>query len=233
MRNLWLRYSERIDALSLRERVLVFAAAVAVLLAPVYVFLIEEQSKAEQRLSDGIARRQAELKTLESQLTKLATTRAADPDRPLRERLAEVRRQLAETEAAIAQEERKFTAPAQMKAVIAEMLARNPRVQLVALRSVPTTTIAEARTVEQRGGAQPAAANPGAAPAGERLVYRHGLEVTVNGAYLDLLAYLRDLERLPTQLYWGALALDASRYPRHSMKLVVYTLSLDPTWLNV
>jgi MSHA biogenesis protein MshJ len=67
----------------------------------------------------------------------------------------------------------------------------------------------------------------------ERLVYRHGIEITVTGAYLDLLGYLADLERLPTQLYWSSLEIDASRYPRHTMRLVVYTLSLDRAWLNV
>ena len=68
---------------------------------------------------------------------------------------------------------------------------------------------------------------------GERLIYRHGIEVTVSGAYLDLHRYLSELERLPTQLYWSSLDLEATNYPRHTLKLVVYTLSLDPAWLNV
>ena len=55
----------------------------------------------------------------------------------------------------------------------------------------------------------------------------------MSGSYLDLLAYMRDLEKLPTQLYWGSLELDASAYPSVWMKLTVYTLSLDPAWLSV
>ena len=54
-----------------------------------------------------------------------------------------------------------------------------------------------------------------------------------SGAYLDLHRYLSELERLPTQLYWSSLDLEATNYPRHTLKLVVYTLSLDPAWLNV
>jgi len=38
---------------------------------------------------------------------------------------------------------------------------------------------------------------------------------------------------MPTQLYWSALELDATRYPRSTLKLVVYTLSLDKRWLSV
>jgi MSHA biogenesis protein MshJ len=59
------------------------------------------------------------------------------------------------------------------------------------------------------------------------------LELTVSGTYLDLLDYLGELEKLPTQLYWSALELDATRYPKHTMKVTVYTLSLDPAWLSV
>ena len=115
------------------------------------------------------------------------------------------------------------------------MLARNRAVQLVAMKTLPSSTLAEARAEAAKVQPSRPAVKPPAdtATSGERLVYRHGMEVTVAGGYLDLLRYLRDLEHLPTQLYWSSLEIDATRYPRHTMKIVVYTLSLDPAWLNV
>jgi len=234
VKQLWNRAAERIDALSLRERVLVFATAMALLLALSYSLLIDPQMSAQKRLASTVAQKQAEIKGMEAQITAIATSRAADPDRALRERLAEVRKQLAEVETQIAGEERKFTAPEQMKSVIEEMLARNRAVHLVAMKTLPTTTLAEARAESGKAEASKPAAKPAEAPkSGERLVYRHGMEVTVAGGYLDLLRYLRDLEQLRTQLYWSSLEIDATRYPRHTMIIVVYTLSLDPAWLNV
>ena len=227
MKQLWQRYAARVDALSLRERLMVFSAAMAVLVAVLHTLLIDSELAKEKRASSAIAQKHAEMKALEQQLTKMVTSRSQDPDKERRDRLAQVRTQLGETERQIAAEERKFTAPEQMKVVIEELLARNRGVQLVSMKTLPTTSIAEARS--------PAAAQPAAkpAPASERLIYRHGVEVTVSGAYLELLGYLSELERLPTQLYWSSLEIDASRYPKHTMKLVVYTLSLDPAWLNV
>jgi len=145
VKRLWARYAERIDALSVRERVLVFATAMALLLALLYTLLIDPQVATQKRLASTVAQKQAELKNLEAQITAIATSRAADPDRPLRERLAAVRKQLGEAEAQITAEERKFTAPQQMKAVIEGMLARNREVQLVAMKTLPSSTIAEAR----------------------------------------------------------------------------------------
>jgi MSHA biogenesis protein MshJ len=237
VKQLWNRYAERIDALSVRERVLVFSTAMALLLALVYTLFIDPQLGAQKRLSAAVMQRQAELKGIEAQITAIATSRAANPDRSLRERLAEVRKQLGETEAQIAAEERRFTAPEQMKTVIEEMLARNRAVQLVSMKTLASSTLAEARAEAGKAEAPKPAAKPAAEPGrpqqGERLVYRHGVEVTVAGGYLDLLRYLRDLEHLRTQLYWSSLEIDATRYPRHTMKIVVYTLSLDPAWLNV
>lgn len=225
MKQTWLRYAERFDAFSLRERVMVFAAAMVVLVALVHTLYIDAEMQKERRLSAAIAQKQAEGRSLNDQVSRLVRTRGADPDRATRERLVAVRARLAETDALIAAEERKFTAPDQMRRVVAELVARSRGIDLRGMRSLPTTSIAEARTRPAASAAKPAAV--------ERLVYRHGIEVTVSGAYLDLLAYLSDLEKLPTQLYWSSLEIDASRFPRHTMKLVVYTLSLDRAWLNV
>jgi MSHA biogenesis protein MshJ len=235
VKQLWSRYAERIDALSVRERVLVFSAAMALLLALLYTLLIDPQMGTQKRLFSTVVQKQSELKSLEAQITAIATGRAADPDKPLRGRLAQVYKELREIERQIGAEERRFTAPEQMKTVIEEMLARNRAVQLVAMKTLPGSTIAEARAE----GGKVEAPNPGAKPQaqpstpGERLIYRHGIEVTVAGSYLDLLRYVADLEHLPTQLYWSSLEIDATRYPRHTMKIIVYTLSLDPAWLNV
>ncbi len=228
MKELWKRYAERIDTLSLRERIMVFASAMVVLVGIVYSAYIDPQVQRERRISSAVAQKQAEARALQDQLTKIATSRGSDPDRAARERLEAARRLLASTDATIVAEERKFTAPAQMRGVIEELLARNRAVELRAMRSLPTTSIAEARA---QAAGRPA--DPRPAGAAERLIYRHGVEVTVSGAYLDLLAYLSDLERLPTQLYWGSLEIDASHYPKHTMKMTVFTLSLDRAWLNV
>jgi MSHA biogenesis protein MshJ len=154
------------------------------------------------------------MRALEAQVRGLLGARAQDPDRPRRERLAQLSAQQKELDGRIRAEERRFTQPAEMRGVIESVLGRARGVELVELKTLAVSTIAEKESKE-------------------RLIYRHGLEITVSGSYLDLLAYLRDLEALPTQLYWGGLSIDASKHPRVQMKLTVYTLSLDRAWLNV
>ena len=231
MKELWQRYAGRFNALTLRERVSVFAAAMVAIFALAYTQMLEPEWARQKRLSSAISQKQVEMRAFEAQVTKMVASRAQDPDRAERERLARLRTELGVLDSRITSEERKFTAPAQMRAVVAGLLARSRGVTLVEMKTLSAATSSTRP--------KPAAAKPtdGKAPekpaAAERLIYRHGLELTVTGSYLDLLAYARELEKLPTQLYWGTLELDAAAYPRVSMRLTVYTLSLDPTWLSV
>lgn len=227
MKQIWQRYAGRFDALSLRERTLVFAATATVLLALAYAGLLDAENARQKRLVSLIAQQQAEMRALESQVGKLIAARSDDPNRAAKLQLAEVRAELGRIEAGIAAEERRFTAPAQMRSVVEGILVRNRAVTLQTLRTLPVTSIAEAR-LAQGGAAKPAS---GIAP--DRLIFRHGIEIVVSGTYLDLLGYVRELENLPTQLYWGALEVDAAVYPKVVMKVTIYTLSLDRAWLNV
>jgi len=227
VKGLWERYAGKYDALSLRERAMVFGAVMVAVLAFTYTMMIEPQLVQQRRAASAILQKQSEMKAFEAQVTKIIGTRANDPDRADRERLAQLRAQLNELETRISTEERKFTAPSQMRAVVEGLLGRSRGVALVELKTLPTTTI------EEEPKSKPAAKAKPSPVASERLIYRHGVELTVTGSYLDLLAYVRDLERLPTQLYWGGLVLDATEYPRVSMKLTLYTLSLDRAWLSV
>ena len=68
MRQLWSRYVERIDALSVRERVLVFSTTMALLLALLYTLLIDPQMRMQKRLFSTVVQKQSELKSLEAQI---------------------------------------------------------------------------------------------------------------------------------------------------------------------
>jgi MSHA biogenesis protein MshJ len=65
------------------------------------------------------------------------------------------------------------------------------------------------------------------------LLYRHGVEISVRGNYLDMIDYMTALESLPTQLFWGGARLDVEDYPTSRLTLTLYTLSLDSKWLKL
>ena len=92
---------------------------------------------------------------------------------------------------------------------------------------------AAASAKPQPGAAAPAAAPaPATVPAAQApLLYRHGVQLVLQGSYLEMIDYLEALEAMPTQLFWGAAALDAAQYPQARLTLTLYTLSLDQKWI--
>ena len=159
------RYTERIDALSLRERVLIFIAAALVLVAFAYLGFIAPLMERDKRLGREVARRQTELAMLQAQLQALARSSEMRPDDANRAELAGLQRQLAQLDEQIGEAASRFTSPQRMRDVLQEILARNPRLQLVDLKTLPVDLFGHS---DARG---------------PRPIYRHAIELTVSGAY--------------------------------------------------
>jgi MSHA biogenesis protein MshJ len=223
---LWARYAERINAATLRERAMMFAAAALVLVTVLYSMIIEPQVREQRRLSAQQVQRQAESAKLQAELQKLALSRRQDPNLEARRRIEALRGELAQLNSEIADEQKKFTAPEQMRAVLEEVLVQNRKLRLMDLKTLPPAPLSELRAQE------PASGKP-AAPAAEKLIYRHGLQLTLSGTYLDMLAYLTALEKLSARVYWGSMELSVVEYPTVTLKLTVYTVSLDRAWMVV
>ena len=64
-------------------------------------------------------------------------------------------------------------------------------------------------------------------------VFKHGVEVKLSGSYADLYDYLVRLEGLPSRMFWSRVSLNAEDYPRLTLTVTIYTLSLDKAWLEV
>jgi MSHA biogenesis protein MshJ len=227
MMNLWRKYAAKMEAASLRERVMIFAGAAVVLIALLNATLIEPELVKQRRLSGEVALRQGEIKKMQEELQKLALARQADPDQVNRRQIETLRRQITEVEAKLNEEQRKFAPPDRIGALLEEMLSRNRGLQLVDMRTLPVAALGQGGAAEKPAAGKPPASGPGGP------IYRHGVEITVRGTYLELLAYLRDLEKLPNQMYWGKLELAVAAHPQVTLKLSVYTLSLDLAWLIV
>ena len=215
MKAFFRRYAERIDAATLRERVMIFLAATLVLAFVANAALIDPLRARQKRTAAESAQLGKELQAVQAQLTSLVQKSARDPDAPNRSRLTALREQLAELNARVTREQRRFTPPERMRDLLQEMLRRNKGLVLLDLKTLPVAPIG-ASVGGSAGGA-----------------FRHGIEFTVSGSYGELYEYLRLLERLPTELYWGRAELAVSEHPVLTLKLTAYTVSFDPAWLIV
>jgi MSHA biogenesis protein MshJ len=225
------RLATRVDALTLRERVLLFAA-----IASAYVFLMHSfglgpMLAKQELLRAQIVQQQNKLEGIDNEIGAKVKAAQVDPDAPTGERIAAVRAQLDALATSLRAMQNGLVPPERMAPLVEAILRANGRLQLVSLRTLPVEPI--------EGKAKPQAAAPAATadtPAAARpaaLLYRHGVEVTVRGNYLDMIGTMAALESMPTQLFWGAARLEAETWPSSRLTLTLHTLSLDAKWMKL
>ena len=158
-----------------------------------------------------------------------------DPDALTRTQLNDARKQLGAVNDQFKQLEQALVAPQEMAHVLEDLLHHNNRLQLKSLRTLPMTSINDilATTVEKDVQKTDKTAVVAGKESREAWLYRHGVEITVQGTYADMLAYLGELEQLPRRVYWGELRLSAETYPVAVLTVTLYTLSLEKMWLIV
>lgn len=234
MKDALLKYSARFDALLPRERVMVFIAAVAIVVFMVDSLFIQPAAARRKVLSARMTLQETEMQALQIKIQAMQKQRT-NPDAVNQARQVEIKRQIAEIDETLKDMQRSLVPAQRMKAVLEEVLARNPRLQLIAMRTLPAAPL-----VEKSDKAVPPAV-PGAPAAKPQVksavvvnnVFKHGVQITLQGSYSDLHDYLARLEKQPWRMFWTRASLNAADYPRLTLIVTIYTLSLDKAWLEV
>ena len=236
MKRRWLQFTARVEALQPRERVMAFGAAVVVLVFLANSLVFAPLSRQEAALRSTLAQQAGAIDGIDADIAAKARAYAIDPNEALRKRLAAVRAETERSSADLRTMQKGLVPPERIAPLLESILRANGRLKLVSLKTLPVTTLNDAAP-------QPAAPVAPAAPAAAAvtppvvkspdLLYRHGVELTVRGSYLDMVDYMQALETLPTQLFWGKAQLEADEYPDVRLTLTLYTLSLDPKWMKL
>ena len=213
------RYADRLDAMSLRERVLIFLAVAVVIVAIADSALFDPISRRQKVNSQRIHQQEDEIRTMQGQVQAYAQARTGDNAGAKRQRLEKRRLELAALDRELAARRSELVPPERMAKMLHEIVKRNPDVELVSLRSLPATGLTQSLTAILGSGGL--------------ALYRHGIEITVSGSYLKMLGYVGQLERLPAKIMWGNMELQAAAYPAVTLKITLYTLSPEKTWLLI
>jgi len=223
----------RMDALSLRERGMVFGATIAVLAFAGNTFVLAPQDAKQAALRTQIEQQQAASAAIDAEITARVEGSRIDPDAQSRTRLNTMQQEMGQLGSELLALEHGLVPPERMGPLVEGILRANGRLKLVSMRTLPAEPLtapgATAATAAPAAPATPAAAAGGDVP----LLYRHGVEVTVRGNYLDMVDYMSTLDAMPTRMFWGRAQLDVETYPTARLTLTLHTLSLDRQWMKL
>ncbi len=285
----------KLDAMSLRERIMVFVAALAVLWVIMNTLVWKPMLLKQKTYDAELRQAKAEMLAARDEINAKLTLFAVDPDRDNKQRLDTLKKEYERIYNNLGEQQKGLVAPEKVPQLLQSVLKQNNRLVLLSLHTIDKTPrpapvpeangrvlgvdavqkLFEKIHPPESASAQPspatllgvvagalagqavnananaaasasasastsAAANAAASAKAEKPaeeekgpIFRHGVAVEVEGSYLDLLEYLVALEKLPQRVYWGNLQLNVHRYPKATMSVEIYTLSLDKKWLNL
>lgn len=217
-----------VDALALRERLLVFAAVLVALVVVWDAILMSPLDLSRTRVQDEL---EGELRRIQALGAELATLQAAarnDPNRLKREESERLQRRVEELDVRLAERTSDLIPPSRMTHVLKDLLRRHSGIRLVRLEALPVEALSPGNAAGL--GGEP---DQGLESAAGAALYKHGLRMELGGDYPSTLRYLEAIEQLPWQLLWDRLTYRVTEYPRASVEVVVYTLSTEEAWIGV
>jgi MSHA biogenesis protein MshJ len=169
----------KVDALSMRERLLIFVAILVALFqgwdSLVWRPIVQQQDQmvAQEIVLDK------EMLQMQIDLKILTAKASQDPDKDIKQQIANLQKQLAAVNGQIKQSSESLVSPEEMSRLLEDMLTRQNGLELLSLQthdSVPLIKPAKDEPQEIK-----------------YQIYRHGFSIEFRGGYMATLKYLEAL----------------------------------------
>lgn len=231
----WERQAKRIDALSLRERAILFLSIVAVLVLLFDNYVLSPQSARAKLRSDAQAQQATEIRKLREEFIAASGSSAASPAAQLQAQLEAARNERHRLDSVLRQAS--AVNPAEgLSALLQRVLAQQPGLVLERLTLLEDTPVtlpsASVSVVAMVTGASapaaPVAPQRPVLPAMPGMAWQ-GVELQLQGSYRDTQRYLQALEHELPALRWGEMRL-GSNGPNEAPRLLaqIYLLKVQP-----
>lgn len=237
MKQSWEKLAIKIDAMTLRERAMAFGAVAALVLFLLFFLLFNPLLGKQKALTASLTQQQQQSDGIDAEIVAKIAAHGTDPDLQDKQRLEKIKQETARMGSLLRTAQNGLVAPDRIVFLLDNILKQHARLRLLSLKTLapgvidggaaPVSVSATPLVAAPAAGAAPVVAPLKAAP----LLHRHGVEVVLEGNYLDMVSYMEALEAMPAHVFWGKAELRVEQYPNASLALTLYTLSLDEKWI--
>lgn len=213
----WENLSAKVEALTVRERVILLSTMVVAVLFIWGQFFFTPLQERNKQASSALRAINIQQTELMSQVSVLDLQLAEDPNRELIAQRKGLEQQLEKTKAEIERQLSGLIAPDKMADVLRTLLIEEKKLKLISLKNLPVKPFNFVdESVEKEGTA----------------LFSHSMELVVDGQYFEVLAYIKRLEQFKG-FNWDMLSYDVVDYPNARVTVKISTLSLEEDWIGV
>ncbi len=213
------KYEER----SLRERILLAIAAIAVVATLWHFLLFQGQLERARRLQDQTATARQEIASLEQERAELSRqTRGKERER-LRKKAKDLRESIRELDTELRRESAELVSPGRMAKQLRGVLSRSEDLELRRMENRPPTRIELSSLIDTEQEL-----DSDSLPE----LYRHPLSLTFTGNYPQAVRFFSRMKEMESRFFWDRLEFTVTDHPKARVRVTVHTLSLDQAWIG-
>ena len=202
----------KFNALSLRERMMIFAAIIVCFIGGLYQWVVEPFVITSMKQHEQLQTIKREQSLVELQIEQVLFAKQAEAKQKNNYEIIRLKEQLELLNNELAAPLTQFVDPSLMPSLLYQVLAQSIdlKVNVEYLKSLPSKLFYTDSELQKESRAP---------------IYQHTFEVKISGSYDDVYQYLRHLQALDASLYWHSLLYEAKKYPLANVTLQIYTLS--------
>ena len=210
--------NSKINELSPRERAILLVVAVVGMLG-VYDYLALtpylEQRKAHKAVVEEHFQGMAEV---QAKVDGIIKRMEQDPNKVLLERIEKRKKHQLELEKIIGEATENLIDPKKMSQVLGYLLSRQSGMNVRSVKNIP----AEPVSFKNREEDEP-----------QVLMYRHKMNLKLEGTYFQVTGYLKMIEGMKERLFWDDMTFKIEDYPKGVLELNVHTLSMSKELIGI
>jgi len=208
------------DARLLNERRLIIVAVLALIWMIFDAVWLTPGFKALQDVRKREQAARASMETTQAEMQRRVLDNL-NQQRQAEQEIRQVKQRLAEGQAELERQQALLVPANQMAALLRGVLEQNGQLRLLSMRTMAPQEVTLAKGVLSDSMGLPP------------LLYRHRIEMTVSGSYVELLRWVRDVEGMPRKLMWDSLSLKVEAPSPPQLTFSVRTYSPDRDALEI
>ena len=226
------KLQEKIDARIVRERVLIFLSAIALVFMLWNIIIQAPFDKKMQATQTQLIDLAAQSATTQTQITTATQALLNDPQRLKKAQITQLKSDISNIEVQLQNTSQRLIKADQLPQVLQDVLQKTSQLTLLEVATLPLRELQFASVngfVEVSDDKRNRESNEALSMG----VYEHVVELRVAGNYFQVVHFLTALEALPWRFYWQRLDYSVTRYPNAEIIIRVYTLSSEEGLLGV
>ena len=223
--------NQRINARSLRERIIITVTALVALFFGWSALLLDQQAAEISSLKKAIDQETSAIQSMQLIQKSISEQLASDPNRAEQLRLERYRAEAERIDKELSERTLEFISPQQMVEVLKDLIRKEQGLRLVSLESIPPED--PLQDMKDGAGEPESGAESKSAVEEPSGAYLHTLQLRFRGDYINAMRYIQHLESLQWRFIWKSVSIQLEEYPVTNVELQLQTLGLTEGWIGV